>query len=573
MRETPSASNESCVAVWTAAQRESFFEAIARNRRAAIRVTVVAWLCGALFTAVFAVLMSPLLIGLIVLAIDAANFAHPLPDPVALATAWARAAAHGGTTLSPIQWAEGLAVLSLPGIVLVALAMLLLRRALSRCITLEATGTPTRPADPSRIAEQRLVNVAAEMAVAAQVPAPEVRIAASPYPNALILGTDRSRLTIVATQGLLDRFDRNALEGTVAHLIASAANGDLRIAQRFSVDVVATAILMRPPGSGRPLHALARLGQAVIRPQLMEAAALREWLAPRRNAATGTLPSSPSGLRERLESLFTLVLMGPWMAGFFLNVACAFLIMPLLALAWRQRKYLADATAVRLTRDPDALAGALEGFKGGDAPLRGADPTALMMAHLDRHPEDAARVKALLDGTAADLMRELPAAAKAYPGVAAAIESARHHRDELAAALEARARSDPRVEAALQAASHSNEEDRIRIGDETFAPAWQAPMAAFQRAGAETMGLAVDPVPGARPRLKRLARLGAHLHQPPRRASPAFRLLIAAIATPVALLMAAVVALSAYVSAAMSGIFTLIPLLLLHGLLRWLAGH
>jgi len=42
---------------------------------------------------------------------------------------------------------------------------------------------------------------------------------------------------------------------------------------------------------------------------------------------------------------------------------------PLVSLAWRQRKYMADATAVRLTPDPDALAHALEKMSGAGAPL------------------------------------------------------------------------------------------------------------------------------------------------------------------------------------------------------------
>lgn len=48
------------------------------------------------------------------------------------------------------------------------------------------------------------------------------------------------------------------------------------------------------------------------------------------------------------------------MTGFFGAIVNLFVLGPLLSLAWRQRKYMADATAVRLTRDPDTLSGALE---------------------------------------------------------------------------------------------------------------------------------------------------------------------------------------------------------------------
>jgi hypothetical protein len=63
--------------------------------------------------------------------------------------------------------------------------------------------------------------------------------------------------------------------------------------------------------------------------------------------------------------------------GFLGALFNLFVLGPLLSLAWRQRKYMADATAVRLTRDPDTLAGALEQIaKAGGAPL------AVWAAHL-----------------------------------------------------------------------------------------------------------------------------------------------------------------------------------------------
>ena len=52
--------------------------------------------------------------------------------------------------------------------------------------------------------------------------------------------------------------------------------------------------------------------------------------------------------------------MGPaFLAGFLSGLVTEFFLEPLVALAWRQRKYMADATAVQLTRDPDGLAAAL----------------------------------------------------------------------------------------------------------------------------------------------------------------------------------------------------------------------
>ena len=51
----------------------------------------------------------------------------------------------------------------------------------------------------------------------------------------------------------------------------------------------------------------------------------------------------------------------------FTGIVSLFLLGPLLSLAWRQRKYMADATAVRLTRDPNTLAEPLEKMQGSSS--------------------------------------------------------------------------------------------------------------------------------------------------------------------------------------------------------------
>jgi Zn-dependent protease with chaperone function len=570
-QDAQAVANERSTTVWTAVQRESFFQAIARNRRAAFRVTLAGWLCGALFVTIFAVLTAPLLIGLLVLVVDLVNLLHPLPDLVALATPSVRALAHSRTNLPATRWAEILALLSVPGIILASLAMLALRRALSRCITLDAADC-TRAPDQTRLAEQRLVNVVSEMALAAQIPEPEVCIAASPQINALIVGTDGGRLTLVATEGLLENFSREAMEGTVAHLIGSAANGDLRIARRFAVDVIAGAIMMRPSGRGHALHGLRMLATAVISPRRLDAAALRDWLAARRGATSDGSASAGDTRRSAIATLFTLFLMGPWMAGFFFDLACAFFIFPLLALAWQRRKYLADATAVRLTRDPDALAGALGQLQSRGKAGFGADPVALLMAHLAQHPEDATHLQEWLDTTATG-MAALPAHLASNPRFAIMLADARHRRAEIEQTLKERAQSDPRIAAALAAPRQDWAAETRRSDAGIFAPQWQAHMAAFRGSGVPGLGLMVDPVPAIEPRLKRLAKLGAHLHEAPRSMNMAARLIIGAFLAPLALLMMVVVGLSAYLSAILSGAFTLIPILLLHIFLRWLAAH
>src|ERR1700730_15883594 len=68
------------------------------------------------------------------------------------------------------------------------------------------------------------------------------------------------------------------------------------------------------------------------------------------------LPATDNRLTWR--EWLTMPLMGPvLLSGLVSGMVSKMFLEPLIACAWRQRKYMADATAVQLTRDPDALAG------------------------------------------------------------------------------------------------------------------------------------------------------------------------------------------------------------------------
>jgi hypothetical protein len=72
------------------------------------------------------------------------------------------------------------------------------------------------------------------------------------------------------------------------------------------------------------------------------------------------------------------------------------LLGPLLALTWRRRKYMADATAVRLTRDPDALATALQKMSG--TAVHGA--FSAWTSHMSVVPSTGPRSQSLFSGSA-----------------------------------------------------------------------------------------------------------------------------------------------------------------------------
>ncbi len=85
-----------------------------------------------------------------------------------------------------------------------------------------------RAAAPGDLEERQLVNVVEEMAIAAGIPAPRVRLLDGAVANAAAAGWDPAESYVVVGRRVLDEFDRDATQGLLAHLVGSIGNGDLR---------------------------------------------------------------------------------------------------------------------------------------------------------------------------------------------------------------------------------------------------------------------------------------------------------------------------------------------------------
>lgn len=120
------------------------------------------------------------------------------------------------------------------------------------------------------------------------------------------------------------------------------------------------ATILNDPGAARKIG---RMVRPMLLPTKAGARRLAEELAePFADKDPTPAPKSdkPTVL-DRVREGLRLVFAGPVvMTGFFAGIVSMSVLGPLLAFAWRQRKYMADATAVRLTRDPDTLGRALE---------------------------------------------------------------------------------------------------------------------------------------------------------------------------------------------------------------------
>lgn len=167
-------------------------------------------------------------------------------------------------------------------------------------------------------------HIVEDMAMVAQIPMPRVFIIEDPSLNAFATGSSPKNAAVAATTGLLQVMNREELEGVIGHEVSHIRNYDIRIST-IAVALASAVTLISSIG-GRAL-----------------------WYGggsrKRSNNNDGGL-----GIILLLLSLLSLVL--------------APLVASLVQLAIsRQREYLADASSVELTRNPQGMIRALEKLK------------------------------------------------------------------------------------------------------------------------------------------------------------------------------------------------------------------
>lgn len=204
-----------------------------------------------------------------------------------------------------------------------------------------------------RIRHQRdpvLFNVVEEMAIAAGIPMPRVYLIRDRAPNAMATGRDPRHAAVAITTGLREKLSRDELQGIVAHELSHVRNYDTRL-------MTLVAVLV---GSVSVLSALFWLSLFMHRPH-MRRRRDSDDLDPAEDIARvvgGVLLLLLFGL------LPAFVLGGRVLAGVLVLAAILAALGPMFAYVIqlavsRQREYLADASAVDLTRNPRALASAL----------------------------------------------------------------------------------------------------------------------------------------------------------------------------------------------------------------------
>jgi len=415
---------DSALQPWSPAERESFFAAIARHRGAAVRVDILARCCALVLALVVAILMSPLFYGALGLALDLTNLVVPMPDLLKQVTDAVTAIIDNPEQLTLGRGLYLAGIAALPGLGLMGLVIRTLGRVMRESMSVEAGGFAGRAPDRSVLAEQQFANVIEEMATAAGLPPPRVLITDSETVNATVCGEDESSALILATTGLLATVGRSELQGVAGHLVGSIANGDLSIGNRIATLLGLFGLTAKLSGSFADRESARRFA-ALLRASFRRggSAADGELALALTNPfgeqpATTTDVSTESG-KIPWRTIAWMPLVGPLViSGFFGGMLSGFVLGPLLAVVWRRRKYLADATAVRLTRDPDALASALGKMRG----LPAAGAFSAWLAHLSVVPDTRMKAASLFGGSAVQMSPALDRRLKALGVMGAAVE-------------------------------------------------------------------------------------------------------------------------------------------------------
>lgn len=196
--------------------------------------------------------------------------------------------------------------------------------------------------------EIQLRNVVEEMALASGVPVPDIYVLDDEAAiNAFAAGNTPGDAVVAVTRGTLEQLNRDQLQGVVAHEFSHILNGDMRLNLRLMG--VLNGILL-----------LAILGRIVFEIGARAGGGMR---SDDRKGGNAQIPIFAIGAAL-------------WLVG-SIGVFFAKLIK---AAVSRQREFLADASAVQFTRNPDGIAGAL--WKIGREGSRLQSPRADEASHM-----------------------------------------------------------------------------------------------------------------------------------------------------------------------------------------------
>ena len=173
--------------------------------------------------------------------------------------------------------------------------------------------------------EQRAANIVQEMALAANMPVPSLFVLdEEPGINAFAAGTSPANAVVAVTRGALTSLNRDQLQGVIGHEFSHILNGDMRLSIRLA------AML-------RGITFIGDVGSILLH----SASHRRRYRSSKKDDGRGAVLAIGLGL-------YLIGLLGGLMAGLIKSAIS------------KQKEYLADASAVQFTRNPEGIGDALK---------------------------------------------------------------------------------------------------------------------------------------------------------------------------------------------------------------------
>ncbi|MBN1405503.1 MAG: M48 family metallopeptidase, partial [Candidatus Omnitrophica bacterium] len=195
------------------------------------------------------------------------------------------------------------------------------------------SSTRAKPLDLNDLKQRQWQNVVEEMSIASGIPLPKTYIIDDPDPNAFATGRNPQHSSIVVTKGLLNVLNREEQQAVASHEMSHIKNLDIRLMLMVAVLVGSIALIA-------------------------------DWAA--RGFFYGGRGKRSSS-RGRAEGGAALIILAIWLV----TIIIAPILSRIIAMAVsRRREYLADASGAELTRNPLALARALEKIESSAEPTR-----------------------------------------------------------------------------------------------------------------------------------------------------------------------------------------------------------
>lgn len=224
------------------------------------------------------------------------------------------------------------------------------------------SSTRAKPLDLNDPRQVQWQNVVEEMSIAAGIPLPKTYIIEDPDPNAFATGRSPEHASIAVTRGLLETLNRDELQGVAAHEMSHIRNFDIRLMLILAVLVGSVALLADW--------------------------AMRGFFRGRRDS-------------RKNEGAGGLIILVVWL---FAMILAPILSQIMAMFVSRKREYLADASGAELTRNPLALASALEKIESRVGPTRSIHRGTAHLCICD--PKGSAM--GMKEGRAADLFSTHP---------------------------------------------------------------------------------------------------------------------------------------------------------------------